>query len=98
MAPITPHITHHLWLALGFEKLIIDVSWPKVDKGALKSDELNFVIQVNGKLKGEFSAANDLSEDALIELATEYVGSHLQGKPIKKSIVVMHRQLINLVI
>ena len=98
LAPITPHITHHLWLALGFEKLIIDVSWPKVDKGALKSDELNFVIQVNGKLKGEFSAANDLSEDALIELATEYVGSHLQGKPIKKSIVVMHRQLINLVI
>ena len=56
------------------------------------------MIQVNGKLKGEFSAANDLSEDALIELATEYVGSHLQGKPIKKSIVVMHRQLINLVI
>ena len=97
LAPVTPHICHYLWLQLGFEKIIIDASWPKVDKSALKSDELDFVVQVNGKLRAQFMADNDTSEEALIELAKQHASAFLEGKIIRKAVVVAHRQLINLV-
>ena len=98
LAPITPHICHHLWLELGFEKAIIDVSWPKVDKNALKADEADFVIQVNGKLRAQFTASADLNDSDLIELAKDHVQVFLEDKAIKKAIVVGHRKLINFVI
>ncbi|MFC3907569.1 leucine--tRNA ligase [Legionella dresdenensis] len=98
LAPITPHICHHLWSAAGYERIIIDAPWPKVDKHALKSDELDFVIQVNGKLRAQFTTAHDTPEDQLIALAKEHAASFLEGKTVVKAIVVAHRQLINLVI
>lgn len=98
LAPITPHICHHLWQQLGFEKAIIDASWPKVDKSALKTDELDFVVQVNGKLRAQFTASSDTGENELIELAKQHVNNFLEEKPVKKAVVVAHRQLINLVI
>ena len=98
LAPITPHITHVLWLQLGFSKPIIDASWPKVDKNALKMNEVDFVVQVNGKLRAQFTATNNTSESSLIDLAKEHAEPFLLGKSLKKAIVVAHRQLINLVI
>ncbi|AHE67182.1 leucyl-tRNA synthetase, eubacterial and mitochondrial family [Legionella oakridgensis ATCC 33761 = DSM 21215] len=86
LAPITPHICHHLWQQLGFEKIIIDAPWPKVDKSALKMDEVEFIVQVNGKLRGQFTAAVDTSEDSLIELAKKNVSAFLDGKSIKKQL------------
>ncbi len=98
LAPITPHICHHLWMELGFERAIIDAPWPKVDKNALKADEADYVIQVNGKLRAQFTASTDTSDDELIQLAKEHVVAFIDGKEIKKAIVVGHRQLINFVI
>lgn len=97
LAPITPHICHYLWLELGFEKAIIDAPWPKVDKSALKTDESDYIVQVNGKLRAEFVASSDASEEELIELAQKHTASFLVNKTIKKAIVVAHRKLINLV-
>ncbi|KTD21252.1 leucine--tRNA ligase [Legionella londiniensis] len=98
LAPITPHICHHLWQQLNFEKIIVDAPWPKVDKSALKTDEVEFVVQVNGKLRGQFTASTDASEEELVKLAKDQVSTFLMNQPIKKAIVVPHRQLINLVI
>ncbi|MDF1757892.1 MAG: leucine--tRNA ligase [Legionellaceae bacterium] len=98
LAPVTPHICHVLWQKLGFEKAIIDAPWPKVDKIALKSDEVSFVVQVNGKLRGEFTSSADLGENELVELAKAQVESFILDKSVKKSIVVSHRNLINLVV
>lgn len=98
LAPITPHICHYLWQQLGFEKIIIDAPWPKVDKSALKTDELDFVVQVNGKLRAQFTADSDSTEEVLIELAKQHAQAFLEGKAVKKTIIVSHRQLINLVI
>jgi leucyl-tRNA synthetase len=98
LAPITPHICHYLWLHLGFEKAIIDAAWPKVDKNALKTEEVDFVVQVNGKLRGQFTANVDLSERELIELAKQNTKDFVADKTVKKAIVVAHRQLINLVV
>lgn len=97
LAPITPHIAHHLWQQLGFEKAIIDANWPRVDKGALKTDEVDYVVQVNGKLRAQFTASADASEDALVEAAKQHAHDFLVNLTVKKAIVVAHRQLINLV-
>lgn len=97
LAPITPHICHHLWQQLGFDKAIIDAPWPKVDKSALKTEEVDFVVQVNGKLRAQFTANVESSEDELITSAAEHAKEFLQGLTIKKAIIVAHRQLINLV-
>jgi leucyl-tRNA synthetase len=98
LAPITPHICHHLWIELGFDKAIIDSPWPKVDKNALKTDEVEFIVQVNGKLRAHFTADTDSNEDALISSAKVHAKAFIDGKDIKKAIVVSHRQLINLVV
>ncbi len=98
LAPITPHICHNLWQQLWFEKIIIDASWPRVDKSALKTEEVEFVVQVNGKLRAQFSASGDSSEDTLVAVAKEKIASFITGKEIKKTIVVGHRQLINFVV
>ena len=98
LAPITPHICHVLWQQLGFEKAIIDAPWPKCDKSALKTDEVDFVVQVNGKLRAQFTAGNETPEEELLSLAKEHAAAFLIGKTIKKSVVVLHRQLINLVV
>lgn len=98
LAPITPHICHAIWQLLGFEKAIIDAPWPKCDKNALKMDEVDFVVQVNGKLRAQFTANVDASQEVLIALATQHAATFLTGKTIVKSIVIAHRQLINLVV
>ncbi len=98
LAPITPHLCHHLWCALGFEKAIIDAPWPKYDKSALKTDQVDFVVQVNGKRRAQFTTSVDTPNDTLVALATEEARAFLMNKTIVKSIVVSHRHLINLVV
>jgi leucyl-tRNA synthetase len=98
LAPITPHICHELWIILAYPKIIIDASWPKCDKGALKIDEACFVIQVNGKKRGEVKANVQLPEQEIIDLAKEEIQSFMQDKSIQKAIVVAHRHLINFVV
>lgn len=98
LAPITPHICHALWQYLGFEKLIIDAPWPKCDKSALKTDEVEFIVQVNGKRRAQFTASHDTPESLLIEMAKEHAEGFVAGKSLIKSIVVAHRHLINLVV
>lgn len=98
LAPITPHICHHLWQQLGFEKAIIDAPWPRVDKSALKTDEVEYVVQVNGKLRAQFTASTDATEEMLIEAAKQHAQDFLYNKTVKKTIIVPHRHLINLVL
>jgi leucyl-tRNA synthetase len=98
LAPITPHICHVLWQDLGFSKAIIEASWPKCDKSALKMDEATFVIQVNGKKRGELLAALNSSQEQLLADAKAPVAAFLQDKIILKAIVVEHRHLINFVV
>lgn len=98
LAPITPHICHHLWIELGFEKIIIDAAWPKHDKNALKTDDIDYVVQVNGKLRAQFTANVDLPEEDLITMAQTHAAAFLTGTTLVKAVVVSHRQLINLVV
>lgn len=101
LAPITPHICHYLWQHLHFEQDIIHAPWPKVSKKALILDSKIFVIQVNGKLKGDVEVPTDASDEETLALAmaTSAVQALLvDNKSVVKTIVVAHRALINLVI
>jgi len=99
LSPIVPHITHVLWQKLGHDELILNASWPIADKAALIRDTIELVVQVNGKLRGQISVAAD-ADNARIEkaaLASETVQQQLNGKTIKK-IVIVPKRLINIVV
>ena len=100
--PIAPHITWQLWNDLAFAEKhgdIIDAPWPEPDKAALEQDEVELVIQVNGKLRGQIRVPKDASKEAIeaLALADASVAKHTDGKLIKKLIVVPGR-LVNVVV
>jgi leucyl-tRNA synthetase len=99
LSPIAPHITQTLWKELGYGEDILSASWPEVDETALVQDEIELMIQVNGKLRGSLRVAKD-TDKAMLEqlaLAHEAVQKLLAGGTAKKVIVVPGR-LINVVI
>ncbi len=99
LSPIVPHICHELWATLGHKTALIDVSWPKVDAGALEADEVEIVVQVNGKVRGRIMAATDADNDsvAALALADENVQRFVADSKIRKTIVVPGR-LVNIVV
>ncbi len=98
LSPIVPHITHALWRALGHQRAVIDESWPEADQGALQSDTITLVVQVNGKLRGRIEVAPDADRESVEQQArrAENVCRFLEGKEVKKVIVVPGR-LVNIV-
>ncbi|MCK5770528.1 leucine--tRNA ligase [Algiphilus sp.] len=99
LAPITPHIAHALWEALGHETPVIAAPWPQADPEALTADEVTLVVQVNGKLRGRVTVAAEASQDDIIAaaLADEAVARFVGEQPLRKRIVVPGR-LVNLVV
>ena len=98
--PVTPHITHALWKALGYAAVhgpLIDAPWPQVDESALERDEIELVVQVNGKLRGSIrvpAGADRASIEALV-MADEAVRKFVTSTP--KKIVVVPGRLVNVV-
>jgi len=99
LAPITPHITHHLWKTLGFGEDILTASWPEVDTDALQTDQITLVVQVNGKVRGEITIASDADEASIQQTAlTEpNVIRHLNGQ-IPKKVIVVRKKLVSVVV
>ncbi len=99
LSPITPHITQALWQELGYGDDILAAPWPEVDEAALVQDEIELVIQVNGKLRGNLRVAKNTDQATLEQLALAHdaVQKLLAGGAAKKIIVVPGR-LINVVI
>ncbi|HWU83699.1 MAG TPA: class I tRNA ligase family protein, partial [Rhodocyclaceae bacterium] len=98
LAPITPHIAHALWIELGYGSDILAAPWPQVDEAALVQDELELVLQINGKLRGSIkvSASADKAAIEAIALASEVAQQHMNGAAPKKVVVVPGR-LVNIV-
>jgi leucyl-tRNA synthetase len=98
LSPIAPHITQTLWSELGYGDDILAAAWPEVDESALVQDEIELMIQINGKLRGSVKVPADADKAAIerLALATETVQKHLEGAAPKKVIVVPGR-LVNVV-
>jgi len=98
LSPFAPHIAEDLWYNLGNKKSIFFESWPKYDLKLVKEEEIELVIQINGKVKDKIKVAADISEEEArkLALASEKIKKVIEGKEIKKVIFVKGR-LINIV-
>jgi len=100
--PAAPHLAHALWSELGYAAQLgdlLDAPWPEVEAGALRQDEIELVLQVNGKLRGSVTVPADADKAAIeaIALASEAFLRQAAGAPAKKVIVVPGR-LVNIVV
>ncbi|MDO5654141.1 MAG: class I tRNA ligase family protein, partial [Brachymonas sp.] len=100
--PVCPHITCQLWDALGYAKTVggmLDAPWPQADESALVQDEVELMLQINGKLRGSIQVpvAADQKQIETIALASEAFAKHAAGAQPKKVIVVPKR-LVNVVV
>jgi leucyl-tRNA synthetase len=100
--PATPHVTYELWQVLGYDKQqgdLLDARWPTVDEAALEQDEIELMLQINGKLRGSLvvPAGAGKEEIEAMALACEAFVKHAEGATPKRVIVVPGR-LVNVVI
>ncbi|MCW8929573.1 MAG: leucine--tRNA ligase [Gammaproteobacteria bacterium] len=98
LSPIVPHISHQLWQLLGHETAIVNELWPQVDESALVEDSIQYIIQVNGKLRGKLEVDADMDKETIEKLALETDGAirNTEGKTVRKVIVVPGK-LVNIV-
>ena len=99
LAPIAPHLSHHLWQTLGFGESISDAIWPEPDESALVQDSIQYVVQVNGKLRAKIELAAETEKSQIEEaaLADENVNRFIEGQTVRKIIVVPNK-LVNIVV
>ncbi|WP_291476821.1 leucine--tRNA ligase [Acidovorax sp.] len=100
--PATPHVAHSLWSQLGYAGHLgdlLDAPWPQVDPDALVQDEIELMLQVNGKLRGSIHvpAQADKAEIERLALASEAFTAHSGGAHPKRVVVVPGR-LVNVVV
>ncbi len=98
--PVTPHVSHALWQALGHPaQLLEDVPFPQADPAALVRDALTLAVQVNGKLRGTIEIAPDTAREAVeaAALAEPHVAKFLEGQSVRKVIVVPGK-IVNIVV
>ena len=98
VAPMAPHLAEEAWVLMGQTGLVCDAPWPVADPVLLVDDEVTIAVQVNGKLKGDFTAAKGSDRASLEALALQLPGVQrtLDGAAPKKIIVVPDR-LVNIV-
>ena len=95
LSPIVPHICHALWRELR----LLDQPWPEADKRILVQDEIEMVVQVNGKLRGQIRVVKEAERETIEQAAleNEQVKKFVAGNEIKK-IIVVPKRLVNIVI
>ncbi|HDB6187790.1 TPA: leucine--tRNA ligase [Staphylococcus aureus] len=98
LAPIAPHIGEELWSKLGHEASITYQPWPTYDEALLVDDEVEIVVQVNGKLRAKIKIAKDTSKEEMQEIAlsNDNVKASIEGKDIMK-VIAVPQKLVNIV-
>jgi leucyl-tRNA synthetase len=100
LSPIVPHICHELWHALGHESAIVDERWPVADEAAMAEENVEIVVQVNGKLRGRIRVVANAGEATIVEaaLADPNVRRFIADRAVRKKIVLPERRLVNIVV
>ncbi|MFC4652830.1 leucine--tRNA ligase [Lactococcus nasutitermitis] len=94
LAPFAPHIAEELWQTLGNEAGISHVAWPEWDESKLIEDEIEIVVQVNGKLKAKITVAKDLPREELAAIGQKAVT--VEGNIVK--VIAVPNKLVNIVV
>lgn len=100
MAPFTPFVVEELWACLGFSYSIHQQDWPAYDPTIAAEDEVELVIQINGKVRDKIVVPADISEEdaKAAALATEGAQRFMEGQTPKKVIYIRARYMVNIVI
>jgi leucyl-tRNA synthetase len=98
-APITPHICFHLWRELGFGADVFAAPWPEATDSALQQDEVELVLQINGKTRGSVMVPSTADKLMIEKLAVDspVAQKYIAGQAVKKTVVVPGR-LVNIVV
>ncbi|OTW93358.1 leucine--tRNA ligase [Bacillus thuringiensis serovar sumiyoshiensis] len=96
IAPVAPHIGEELWSKLGYNETITYASWPTFDESKLVEDEVEIVVQVMGKVRTKLTMSKDASKEEMEQLALEAIQDQIEGKTVRKVIVVPGK-LVNVV-
>ncbi|EEM14852.1 MULTISPECIES: leucine--tRNA ligase [Bacillus] len=96
IAPVAPHAAEELWSKLGHSETITYASWPTFDESKLVEDEVEIVVQVMGKVRAKLKTKKDASKEEMEQLAIEVVKEQIEGKTVRKVIVVPGK-LVNIV-
>lgn len=99
IAPFAPHIAEELWQALGNQTTVCDAEWPKFNEEYLKEDSITYSISFNGKTRFTMDFAADATQQEIQDavLANEKAQSYIEGKPIRK-VIVVPRKIVNIVL
>ena len=94
-----PHLAEELWHIMGYKSLVVDEGWPKTNKNYIKEENVNLVIQINGKKKLIQKTAKGLSKDEISDIAIKCLikKGMYQNQKLKKIIVIVDK-IVNLVI
>ncbi|MES5864389.1 leucine--tRNA ligase [Bacillus cereus group sp. RP32] len=96
IAPVAPHIGEELWSKLGYNETITYASWPTFDESKLVEDEVEIVVQIMGKVRAKLTMSKDASKEEMEQLALEAIQEQIEGKTVRKVIVVPGK-LVNVV-
>ncbi|MGB8226815.1 MAG: leucine--tRNA ligase, partial [Sedimentisphaerales bacterium] len=98
VAPFAPHIAEELWQMLGSKNTLVYEKWPKFDENLAREKEIELAVQVLGKIKDKITVSIDADEEEIKQkaLACPKVASAIEGKQIKKMIIIKSR-LVNIV-
>jgi leucyl-tRNA synthetase len=99
LSPFSPHIAEEVWEWLGNSTMITSARWPEFDPELAKEEEIEIVVQVNGKVRSKFNVPADISEEALQQKALEdrRISAYVGDKAVQR-IVVVPKKLVNVVI
>ena len=99
IAPFAPHTAEELWSSLGNAGSVCDAAWPKFNEEYLKEDSITYSISFNGKTRFTMDFAADATQQEIQEavLANEKAQSYIEGKPIRK-VIVVPRKIVNIVL
>lgn len=99
LAPFTPHIGEELWTMIGKEGSVFNISWPSYDESALVQDEVEVIVQVNGKLRAKVSMDANISREDMEKVAMEdaKVQAAIEGKDVVK-VIAVPKKLVNIVV
>ncbi len=99
LAPFIPHAAEELWEMSNQEGSIHNQEWPSYDEKALVKDEIEIVVQVNGKVRGKMSVPSEISKEDMekIALEDEKVKEFIEGKNVVK-VIVVPKKLVNIVV
>ena len=98
LAPLAPHISEEIWQKLGHQDSISHVTWPSYEEALTIEDQVEVVVQINGKIKAKVMVEANMAADALGELALNLpeIQAQLEGKTLRKVVAIPNR-LVNIV-